>query len=125
MQSFRLNMALTVLAALALAACTADPVNRSPRNVALIMSGDVVAYSAPGFGPRVSVVDVDGKPVKEPRGPVELTPGRHTVNLECDGANAPHTLTVAAGEIYQFAARTKPGARGCTGTLSRVRTANP
>jgi hypothetical protein len=34
-------------------------------------------------------------------------------------------VSVAAGEVYQFAARTKPGAKGCTGTLTRVRTTNP
>lgn len=126
MKRIHSSIAFPLLAALLLASCAAPPAgNRTPRSVALIMSGDVVAYSAPGFGPRVSVVDVDGKPVKEPYGPVELSPGRHTVNIACDGAVTPHTLSVSAGEVYQFAARTKPGARSCTGALSRVRTANP
>ena len=126
MKTTRFCVATTMLATLLLAGCAAPPAgNRNPRSVALILSGDVVSYSSPGFGARVSVVDVDGKTVKEPYGPVELAPGRHTVNIACDGANTPHTLTVAAGEIYQFTARTKPGAKGCTGALARVRSTNP
>jgi hypothetical protein len=120
------RLACTALAALLLASCESPPTgNRNPRSVALIMSGDAVSYNAHAFGTRISVVDVDGKPVKEPYGPVELTPGRHTVMLACDGANTPHTITFAAGEVYQFVARPTPGARGCVGALSRVRRTNP
>jgi hypothetical protein len=118
--------AAVVVAALFMAGCAAPPnVNRTPRTVALIMSGDVVTYGSQGTGTRVSVVDVDGKPVKEPYGPVELTPGRHAVNLSCDGTNSPQQLTVKAGEVYQFATRANPGAKGCTGALVRVRSLNP
>lgn len=124
MHKLRFTMATAALAPLLLAGCAAPPAGK-PRSVALIMSGDFMSYGSQGVGTRVSVVDVDGKPVEEPYGPVELAPGRHTVNIACDGANTPHTLTVAAGEVYQFAARTKPGAKGCTGTLARVRSANP
>jgi hypothetical protein len=112
------------LGALWLAGCAAPPAGK-PRAMAIIMSGDFWAYSAQGIGSRIRVIDVDGQPVKEPQGPVELTPGRHSVNLACDGVASPQTVSVAAGEVYQFAARTKPGAKGCTGTLTRVRTANP
>jgi hypothetical protein len=118
------SLATVTLATQVLAGCAAPPAGK-PRSVALIMSGDFISYGSQGVGTRVSVLDVDGKPVKEPYGPVELAPGRHTVNIACDGANTPHTLTVAAGEVYQFAARTNPGAKGCTGTLARVRSANP
>jgi len=114
------------LAILLLSNCAAPPAgNRNPRSVALIMSGDFMSYSSQGLGTRVSVVDVDGTPVKEPYGPVELAPGRHTVNIACDGTNTPHTLMFSAGEVYQFAARTRPGAKGCTGALARVRSTNP
>jgi hypothetical protein len=34
-------------------------------------------------------------------------------------------VNVAAGGVYQFAARTKPGAKGCAGTQTRVRSVNP
>ena len=125
MKNTTAGVVAAVLGVLLLAGCAAPAGNRNPRSVALIMSGDVVGYSSPGFGPRVSVVDVDGKPVKEPYGPVELAPGRHTVNLACEGAITLHTLTVAAGEVYQFAAHTKAGAKTCTGTLARVRSINP
>jgi hypothetical protein len=126
MKTIASRIACTTLAALLLASCESPPVtHRNPRSVALIMSGDFVSYSSTGFGARISVVEVDGKPVKEPYGPVELAPGRHTVMLACDGAHTPHTLTVAAGEVYQFVVRTRPGAKGCVGALSRVRKANP
>ena len=108
------------------AGCAAPPaVNRTPRTVALILSGDVVSYSSQGLAARIRIVEVDGKPAAEPYGPVSLAPGRHAVTLACDGANTPHMLTVAAGEIYQFVARVKPGVKGCTGALSRVRSTNP
>lgn len=114
------------LVALLIAGCAAPHSgNRNPRTVALILSGDIVSYSAPGLGARISVVDVDGKPVTEPQGPLELQPGRHTITLACDGTTKVHNLVVAAGEVYQFVARTTAGAKGCTGALSRVRTTNP
>ncbi len=120
------HVVFAIFSATLVAGCAAPPAGtRAPRTVALIMSGDVVSYSAPGLSSRVSVVDVDGKPVKEPYGPVELAPGRHTVNIACDGANSPHTLSVTAGEVYQFEARTKPGVKGCVGGLTRVRSVNP
>jgi hypothetical protein len=126
MKTTLFRIACPAFAILLLAGC-ASPLagTRTPRSVALIMSGDVVGYSSPGFATRVSVADVDGKPVKEPYGPVELAPGRHTVTLACDSVNTPHALTVAAGEVYQFVARSSSGAKGCVGTLARVRTANP
>jgi hypothetical protein len=112
------------LVAVWLAGCAAPPAGK-PRTGAIIMSGDFWSYSAQRAGSRVKVVDVDGSPVKEPYGPVELAPGRHAVNLECDGVAAPQLVNVAAGEVYQFAARTQPGVKGCTGTLTRVRSVNP
>lgn len=119
------RIACAALAAMVLAACASPHSgNRSPRATALILSGDVVSYGSPGFGPRVSIAEVDGKPVAEPYGPLELAPGRHTVKLACDGSTNPHTLTMAAGEVYQFLVRTA-GAKGCIATLARVRTTNP
>jgi hypothetical protein len=112
-----------IFAVLLLTSCTSTPPgNRSARTGALIVSGDVVSYSSTAVNPRVSVIDVDGKPVKEPYGPVELAPGRHTVNLGCNGTSSSQTITAAAGEIYQFAARIKPGVKGCTGALTRMHT---
>ena len=119
-------MACTALTVLLLAGCESPPVtHRNPRSVALIMSGDFVSYSSQWHNARVSVVDVDGKPAKEPYGPVELSPGSHTVTLACDGTNTPYTLTVVAGEVYQFVVRAASGTRGCVGGLSRVRRTNP
>ena len=126
MKATSASLASAVLAAILLAGCAAPPATaRSPRTMAIIMSGDVVSYSSQATGPRISVVDVDGKPVKEPYGPVELAPGKHAVNLGCDGTNTPHTLTVKAGEVYQFATRAKSGVKGFTGALVRVRSTNP
>ena len=120
------RIACTTLAAILLAGCVSPHTgNRSPRANALIMSGDVVGYSSPAHGPRVSITEVDGKPANEPYGPVELAPGRHTVVLACDGSTRPQTLNVAAGEVYQFLVRNSPGGKGCMGALARVRTTNP
>ena len=116
---------LALLVAALLAACTAPTVNRSQRNFALIVSGDVVSLSSASYGSRVGLLEVDGAAAKEMYGPVELAPGRHTVKLSCGGSSNSHTLTMAAGEIYQFVARTTPGVKGCSGALARVRTSNP
>ena len=126
MTKFAIRVAFVAATVALTAGCTSPPTaNRNPRSVALIMSGDVVGYSSPGAGTRVSIKDVDGKPAKETYGPLELAPGRHTVTLACDGTDTPHTLTVRAGEVYQFVVRSSSGAKGCTGALSRVRSANP
>jgi hypothetical protein len=122
--AFRIALIAAVIASIA--GCESPPTaSRTPRSVALILSGDVVGYGSPGAGTRVSIKDVDGKPAKEAYGPLELAPGRHTVTLACDGTDTPHTLTVRAGEVYQFVVRSTSGAKGCTGALSRVRSTNP
>ena len=126
MKSMVIRAACAAAAVVLMAGCAAPTAtNRNPRTVAFIMSGDVVSYSSPGFGAQVSVVDLDGKPVAEPYGPLELKPGRHTMTLKCNGATNPHTLNAAAGEVYQFTARTSPGVKGCVGALARVRSTNP
>src|SRR4051812_27402298 len=119
------RVGLALLAAALIAACAAPTVNRSQRSFALIVSGDVVSLSSAAYGSRVGLVEVDGAPAKEMYGPVQLAPGRHTVKLSCGGTSNAQTLTMAAGEIYQFSARTTPGVKGCSGALSRVRTSNP
>ena len=126
MRSILLRFALIVVPAALMAGCgSAPPSGRPLRSVALIMSGDVVSYSSRGIGSEISIVDVDGKPAAEPYGPLELTPGKHAVTLKCDSAVKTHTLTVAAGEVYQFVKASSPGGKGCTGSLSRVRSTNP
>lgn len=120
------RIALTAMAVTLMAGCAAAPgPGHELKNVALIMSGDVVSYATADVGTRISVVDVDGKPVKAPYGPIELEPGTHTVTLKCDGALKTSTVTVAAGEVYQFSKLTTPGVKGCVGSLSRVRSVNP
>jgi hypothetical protein len=120
------RFAFSIMLAALLAGCAATPsASRQPRSVAIIMSGDVVAYGAQSLGTTISIVDVDGARVAEPYGPVELKPGKHTVTLKCDGATTAQNVNVRAGEVYQFAKSSPPGAKGCTGSLSRIRTANP
>ncbi len=116
---------IVMLAALMAGCASAPPSSGRLRSVALVMSGDVVSYNSHGSGTTISIVDVDGKPVAEPYGPVELKPGRHAVTLKCDSSTRTHVLTVSAGEVYQFAKASSPGVKGCTGSLSRVRSANP
>lgn len=126
MKSIVIRVIFAATAVALMAGCASPPAtSRNSRSDALIMSGDVVSYGSPGFGAQVSMVDVDGKPVAEPYGPLELKPGRHTVTLKCDNSTKTHTLDVAAGEVYQFVARTTPGVKGCVGALARMRSANP
>lgn len=111
----RLSSLVTVAATTALmAGCGSAPTtSRHLRDVALITSGDVVAYSAPGTtNIGVTVVDVDGKPVNEPYAPIELKPGSHTVTVKCDDINKTLTRTFAAGEVYQLNRGTLPGVKG-------------
>ena len=43
--------------------------------------------------------------------------------MKCGDTTRVQTLRVAAGEVYLFAMRVTPGERGCTGYLSRIRSA--
>ncbi len=120
------RIALTAMVVTLMVGCVATPApDHELKNVALIMSGDVVSYASADVGTRISVVDVDGKPAKKPYGPIELAPGTHTVTLKCDGSLKTSTVTVAAGEVYQFSRLTTPGVKGCVGSLARVRSVNP
>jgi hypothetical protein len=126
MRSNLSRLALTVMLAALLAGCASAPSSgRQLRSVALIMSGDVVSYNSHGAGTAISIVDVDGKPAAEPYGPVELKPGKHAMTLKCDTSVKTHILTVSAGEVYQFAKASSTGVKGCTGSLTRVRSTNP
>jgi hypothetical protein len=120
------RFAFSMMLAALLAGCAATPSSgRQPRSVAIIMSGDVVAYGAQSYGTSISIVDVDGTPVTEPYGPVEMKPGRHIVTLKCDGATHMYGVNALAGEVYQFAKAPSPVTKGCTASLRRMRTTNP
>ena len=120
------RIALMAAVVALVAGCASAPApGHHLRNIALITSGDIVSYSATGSTAGVSVVDVDGKPVSEPYGPIELAPGSHSVTMKCNDTVKTHKMTVAAGEVYQFNKVTTPGVKGCVGALSRVRSTNP
>ena len=93
--------------------------------VAIITSGDTNVMALTRFGPLISLVEIDGKPVESRYGPVELDPGTHSVTLKCGDSTKVNTVNVAAGEVYQFSMVTTPGVKGCVGSLSRVRAAKP
>ena len=116
------HVALTMIAVVSLAGCATGPLPARPANtkVALITSGDNYFTGATRFGPEISVVDIDGKPVDKPFGLIELAPGTYTVAMKCGDSIKSRAVTVAAGEVYQFAMVTTPGVRGCAGILSRV-----
>ena len=116
---------IIVIAVMLLAGCATPPAPSSRlKSVAIIASGDTVSYtSADGLG--VSVAEIDGKPVASPYGPIELEPGKHTVTMKCGDTVKTNTVTVAAGEVYQFNKIVSSGVKGCVGSLSRVRSANP
>ena len=120
------HVALAMVAAALLAGCaTGSSSGRSPNNtVALISSGDNYFTGNTRFGPEISLVEIDGKPVDRPYGLIELQPGTYSVAMKCGDTVKTRTVTVAAGEVYQFSMITLPGVRGCAGTLSRVRPAS-
>ena len=125
-QAFRvalLSATVTLTVGCASTSTSTSAPTRNLRNVALITSGDIVSYTSMGSDPAISLVDVDGKPVAEPHGLIELVPGTHSVTMKCYDTVRTHKVTVRAGEVYQFNKVTKPGVRGCVGALSRVRSA--
>ena len=115
-----------MVAAALLAGCATGSLPGRPPNtkVALITSGDTYFTGTTRFGPEISVVEIDGKLVDKPYGIIELEPGMHSVVMRCGNTIKTRTVTVSAGEVYQFAMITTPGVRGCAGSLSRVRPVN-
>lgn len=111
---------VTVVATLLAGCVTESAPARKLNRIALITSGDTYFYGATRFGPEISVVEIDGKPVDKPYGPIELEPGAHAITMKCGDSITARKVTVAAGDIYQFAVVATPGVRGCAGSLSRV-----
>lgn len=109
-----------------IAGCATGPV-RTDRldKVAIVTSGDTNVMALTRFGPVISIVEVDGKPVDRRYGPIELAPGAHSVTLKCGDSTKVNSVNALAGEVYQFAMVTAPGVKGCVGSLSRVRSAKP
>lgn len=113
----------TVLAAIAvLAGCaTPPPGGRPASKVAYITSGDTYFYGATRHAQDIAVVELDGAAVAAPADPLVLQPGRHALKLKCGDNVSTQTISVRAGEIYQFAMRTPPSGKGCEAALQRVR----
>lgn len=118
------HMVSVILAATLLAGCATEPLPTRPLSkVALITSGGTHFSSSTSFGPDISVVEIDGKPVDRPYGPLELEPGTHSVTMKCGDSIKNLTVKASAGEVYQFAMVAAPGVKGCSGSLDRVRSA--
>ncbi|MEK7230630.1 MAG: nuclear transport factor 2 family protein [Pseudomonadota bacterium] len=116
---------VAMIAVTLVAGCAMQPV-RTDRldRVAIITSGSTNIGAVARFRPVVSVVEIDGKPVAKPYGPIELAPGPHSVTMKCGDSTKTSSVTVAAGEVYEFAFATTPAVKGCVGSLSRVRSAD-
>lgn len=108
-----------------IAGCAMQPV-RTDRldKAAIITSGSTNLKAVARFRPMVSVVQIDGKPVDKPYGPIELAPGPHSVTMKCGDSTKTSPVTVAAGEVYEFEFAAAPGGKGCVGSLSRVSSAD-
>jgi hypothetical protein len=116
------HSAVVMVAVAALSGCATGPFpSRTPSNVALITAGHFRGSTS--FGREISVIEVDGKPTDSPHGPIALTPGAHSVTMKCGDTITARPVTVAAGEVYQFSMLTTPGVKGCSGSLTRVRSA--
>jgi len=117
------RIAVAIFATAVLSSCATGPFPARPRSdVALITAG--YFRGGTSFGREISVIDVDGKPTDKPHGPIALAPGTHTVTMKCGDTINTQTVTVAAGEVYQFSIVTTPGVRGCSALLTRVRSTN-
>lgn len=115
--------AVVIFAIAVLSGCATGPFpGRTRSDVALITSGHFRGTTS--FGREISVLEIDSKPTDKPHGPIALAPGAHSVTMKCGDTVKTQMVTVAAGEVYQFSMVTVPGTRGCTGRLSRVRSAN-
>ena len=113
---------IAAIAAALLAGCASPPQGQRPAGkVAFITSGDTYFYGATRFGQDVMVTELDGKPVATRTDPIELQPGVHSLRMKCGENVSTHTLTVRAGEIYQYLVRPAPGGKGCAAALARVR----
>ena len=120
------HIASIAIAATLIAGCATERVTTDQlKRVAILTSGDTNFFALTRFGPVISVVEIDGKPIDKPYGPIELEPGTHLVTMKCGDAIKTNSVTVSAGEVYQFAIVTNPGVKGCLGSLSRVRSVNP
>lgn len=116
---------IATIAVTLIAGCAMQPV-RTDRldQAAIITSGSTNLKAVARFRPMVSVVQIDGKPVDKPYGPIELAPGPHSVTMKCGDSTKTSPVTVAAGEVYEFEFAAAPGGKGCVGSLSRVSSAD-
>jgi len=48
------------------------------------------------------LVEIDGKPVAKPYGPIELAPGPHSVTMKCGDSTKTSSVTVGGGECMNL-----------------------
>lgn len=100
--------------------CATQPVPREALTTsAVFTSGSVNVWSLTSGGSRVSLVSINGEAVDKPNGPVVVPPGTHKVVMACGGSPNEFEITVAAGEVYEYAYGIG-GASGCRGGLVKV-----
>ncbi len=117
----RCLFAIPVIVCLLNGCATESVAPQRMEKVAVITSGSSNIVLATNFMPTVSVVEVDGKAVSKPYGPIEIEPGLHTVKMKCADSTNTRTIEAAAGDVYEFAMIAAPGESGCQGSLNRTR----
>lgn len=118
---FRSKSGIAVGMVLMLAGCASTVPEERLKNSAVIIEGSTNAWLAVKFGPTISVVEIDGKPVENGYGPFDLEPGSHVVKMKCGKTTNDVSINVVAGEVYEFGYG--PRAQGCEGGLLRTRRA--
>jgi hypothetical protein len=110
---------------LAISSCATHPIPAARLSTSgFITEGDTNFWLTFGAGGRtVSAVEVDGVAPEHAQGPIELPPGIHKVKLKCGDIITEQEITVAAGDVYQFAAFVDPHDHHVEGRLQKIRSA--
>jgi len=107
--------------ALVITSCAAKPIPQARLSKsAFITAGDTNMWLIAG-GKTVSVVDVDGTAPENGQGPIELSPGTHTIKMKCNEVVSDQEITVAAGDVYQFSVYVDPNDHHVEGRLQKIR----
>jgi hypothetical protein len=121
---FNLLLVITICAVVLIGGCATQSVPKERLNkVAVITSGSTNVWTFLSTAPSISVVEVDGVRTENSYGPIELEPGPHKIKMKCGIHANELEITVAAGDVYEFAIAMGGRIAGCEGSLVKVKSA--
>lgn len=122
--SFTRPLVVAVCAVVLIGGCATQSVSRERLDkVAVITSGSTNVWTFLTVSPSISVSEVDGVRTENSYGPIELEPGPHKIKMKCGNNVTEREITVAAGDVYEFALVMGGGIAGCEGSLVKVKSA--